>query len=198
VTRAEALNALFEGEQNDSSRAYLRQTVHRLREVMPAGVGPSFVGDVLSFSGAVSITSESVQCDNLLNEANRLQGEDKLQMLERALAIFEKGDYLPKIDSSWSDDRRMLLMEKAVNASLAGAAICFDAQRYQQAKNLAESSLIRDPYSERAWRMLMRVSNAIGDADAVSASYRRCEAALAEGGLAPSAATRDLFKLLRP
>jgi two-component SAPR family response regulator len=153
---------------------------------------------VLSFSGTVSITSESIQCENLLNEANRMQGEVKLQMLERALSFFDRGDYLPKIESSWADDRRLLLTEKAVNASLAAAAICFEAQRYQQAKNLAESSLLRDPYSERAWRMLMRVSNAVGDADAVTASYRHCEAALAEGGLAPSAATRDLFKLLRP
>jgi ATP/maltotriose-dependent transcriptional regulator MalT/DNA-binding SARP family transcriptional activator len=198
VTRSEALNALFDGELNDSSRAYLRQTVHRLREVMPAGVGPSFVGEVLSFSGTVSMSSESIQCENFLNEANRLQGDEKLELLERALALLEKGEYLPKIESSWADDRRLLLLEKTVNASLSGAAICFEAQRYQQAKSLAESSLVRDPFSERAWRMVMRVSDAIGDADAVTAAYRRCETTLAEGGLVPSAATRDLFQLLRP
>jgi hypothetical protein len=84
VTRSDALSALFEGEHNDSSRAYLRQAVHRLREVMPPGVGPAFVGDVLSFSGAVSIMSESTQFESLLLEANRLQGEDKQHVRERA------------------------------------------------------------------------------------------------------------------
>jgi len=198
VTRSDALSALFEGEHNDSSRAYLRQAVHRLREVMPPGVGPAFVGDVLSFSGAVSIISESTQFESLLLEANRLQGEDKLHVLERALALYEKGEYLPKIESSWADDRRLSLSEKAVTANLAGAIICFEAQRYQQAKKMAEASLAGDPYSERAWRMLMRVSNAIGDADAVTASFLHCEAALAEGNLVPSSATRELFLQLRP
>nr|WP_246323635.1 BTAD domain-containing putative transcriptional regulator [Alpinimonas psychrophila] len=198
VTRSEALKALFEGENNDSSRAYLRQAVHRLREVMPPGLGPSFVGDVLSFTGVVSITSESTQFESLLLEANRLQGEDKLQLLVRALALFDKGEYLPRIESSWADGRRSSMSEKAVTASLAGAAICFAAQRYQQAKKMAEASLAGDPYSERAWRMMMRVSNAIGDADAVTSSYLRCEAALAEGSLVPSSATKELFLLLRP
>jgi two-component SAPR family response regulator len=198
ATRSEALNALFEGEHNDSSRAYLRQAVHRLREVMPLGMGPSFVGDVLSFTGVVSITSDSAQFESLLLEANRLQGDDKLQLLARALALFDKGEYLSRIDSSWADDRRSSLSEKAVTAGLAGAAICFEEQRYQQAKQMAEAALIRDPYSERAWRMMMRVSNAIGDADAVTSSYRHCAATLAEGNLVPSSATNELFLLLRP
>ena len=198
VTRSEALHALFEGEHNDSSRAYLRQAVHRLREVMPPGLGPSFVGDVLSFSGTVAVISESSQFEDFLREANRLQGEDKLHVLERALSIYEKGEFLPKVDSTWATERRSSLAEKAVTASLAGAVICFDAQKYQQARKLAEASLVGDPYSERAWRMLMRVSDAIGDADGVTSAYLRCEDAFAEGNLVPSVATKDLFLLLRP
>lgn len=198
VSRAEALNVLFDGEQNDSSRAYLRQAVHRLREVMPPGLGPAFVGDQLSFSGPVSISSDSLQFENLLIEANRLQGEDKLRVLERALAIYSAGDYLPKVDSSWASDRRLYLAEKAVNANLAGAAICFEAQKYQQAMNMTRAALHLDPYIERGWRLLMRVHSALGDVDGVSATYRECEAALAEAELVPSGATKELFVQLRP
>ena len=198
VTRPEALNALFEGELNDSSRAYLRQAVHRLREVMPPGLGPAFVGDVLAFSGPVSLSSESTQFERLVLEANRLQGEDKLRVLERALALYDKGEYLPKVDSEWALERRSALAEKALNARLAGAAICFESQRYQLAKRFAESSLASDPFSERAWRMVMRVNSAVGDLDGVTSAFRACEAALAEADLVPSVATRELFTKLRP
>lgn len=52
-------------------------------------------------------------------------------------------------------------------------------------------------YREGAWRLSMSIANARGDDDGVLARFRRCENALADIGLSPAPATRQLLNRLR-
>jgi DNA-binding SARP family transcriptional activator len=54
-----------------------------------------------------------------------------------------------------------------------------------------------DASREAAWRLLMRLANALGDQDRVIRAYRACEQALAAVGARPAASTRELLEHLR-
>jgi DNA-binding SARP family transcriptional activator len=54
-----------------------------------------------------------------------------------------------------------------------------------------------DPLREVAWRLLMRVFDALGDDTGVIRSYHDCERALTQLGTSPSPSTRQLLERLR-
>jgi DNA-binding SARP family transcriptional activator len=197
ATRDQLLEALFDGRNDDSARAYLRQAVHRLRESLPEGVGPAFTDAVLAFSAPVVLAAEGVQVEGLLAEAARLQGEARLAVLLRALELFDRGPYLPGVESAWASGRREELGSRLADARLAAAQLAFGSERYAQAEALVEQALAADPFKESAWRLAMRIADALGDQDRVVATFRRCRAALDELGLVPSDATQQLLDQLR-
>ncbi|WP_240793251.1 AfsR/SARP family transcriptional regulator [Arthrobacter crystallopoietes] len=197
ATREDLLAALFDGQTDESSRAYLRQAAHRLREALPEGQGPFFTGRMLEFAVPVVLDSESIQFEARLTEAARLSGSEKLSVLLQALDIVDRGEYLPGVESTWAVQRREYLEHQAAQARLEAAQIAFKDQSYQQAIQLAEEVVARDPFKESAWRLLMRIVSAVGDEDRVVASFHRCITALNELGITPSDSTRALFDRLR-
>ena len=197
ATRDQLLEALFDSRNDDSARAYLRQAVHRLREALPEGVGPAFTGSVLTFSAPVVLAADGVHVEELLAEAARLQGEARLGVLLRALELFDRGPYLPGVESAWAAGRREELASRAADARLTAAQLAFAAERFGQAEELVEGALAADPFKESAWRLAMRIANALGDEDRVIATFRRCRTALDELDLEPSDATQQLLDQLR-
>ncbi|MFC4371992.1 BTAD domain-containing putative transcriptional regulator [Citricoccus nitrophenolicus] len=197
ASREDLLSALFDGQSDESARAYLRQAAHRLREALPAGIGPIFTGNTLSFTTPVILDSESTRFEALIAKAARLRGQGRLEALLKALAIVDSGEYLPGMDSSWATQRREQLEEQAAQARLQAAQMAFTTQQYRQAEQLAEQVVAQDPYKESAWRILMRIASATGNEDGVVASYRRCKAALQELGITPSDSTQQMFQRLR-
>lgn len=197
ATREELLDVLFDGRDDDSAKSYLRQAVHRLREVLPQGVGPTFTGERLRFSSPVGLTTESATLELELAQASRLRGSDKRAALERALRTVDGGVYLPGVDASWVLRRREEIAGVANRARLQAAQLAYADANYREADILIETLLERDPYQESAWRLLMQVGSALGDADRVLAAYRRCRQALDELGVEPSETTTQLFERLR-
>ncbi|MBJ2121480.1 transcriptional activator domain protein [Arthrobacter sp. MSA 4-2] len=197
ATREELLEALFDGRTDESSRAYLRQITHRLREVLPAGTGPSFSADLLAFHIPVIIDSESAQFLSLLSEAARLTGSEMLETLLRALSIVDRGEYLPNVDFPWARQRREYLEDQVVQARLQAGLLAFDQEHYEQAASLAEQVVARDPFKEGAWRLLMHTASALGDNDQITTYFKRCAEALNELEVLPSDSTRLLFERLR-
>lgn len=197
ATRAELLEALFDGRDDESAKAYLRQAVHRLREVLPEHLGPAFVGSTLRFAQPVTVSSESVAVQAQLSEAAGLREGQQRETLMRALEVLDRGQYLPGLESAWVARRRSELEELAVRARLRAARAAFSEEDFAEAGRLVEATLARDPYQESAWRLLMRVGSAVGDEDRVITGFRRCHAALADLGVQPSEATQTLFDRLR-
>jgi LuxR family transcriptional regulator, maltose regulon positive regulatory protein len=197
VGREALLEGLFDGRADESARAYLRQAVHRLREVLPAGVELVADASGVAFATGVVVSSESARFERLLAEAARLQGEERLQATTDALALVDAGEYLPGARSVWVDARREDLAELAADARLVAAELQFALGGYGEAGALVAAVLARDPYREAAWRLQMRLAGAVGDEDRVIAAYRRCERALDRLGTTPSETTRRLLDALR-
>ncbi len=196
-SREELLMALFDGRADDSARAYLRQAVHQLREVLPDEV--RIVSDPahVSLAESLNVSSESARLEASLAEAARLQDRQRIDATLRALALADRGQYLPGLSSNWVEERRERLGRLVADARLGAAELCLATGRYADAARLVETTLEHDPFREGAHRLEMRIANAIGDEDRVIAAYRRCELALSELGTGPSTSTRQLLETLR-
>ena len=196
VSREAILTALWNGRDDDSTRAYLRQALRHLRDVLPDGIAVAAVGDALSIEGAV--TSESLELEALLAEAARDPGSGHLGYLLDALDLAGRGLFLEGSgDVQWIDDRRVQIESIVSDARLDAAELLLEAERYLRALALVDEALDADPLRERAWRLRMRTLDLLGDKDGVTAAYAGCARALAEIGLEPSAQTSELARALR-
>jgi ATP/maltotriose-dependent transcriptional regulator MalT/DNA-binding SARP family transcriptional activator len=194
--RDELLGALFEGRADESSRAYLRQAVRWLRQVLPENSVTVEEGQV-RLGDQIAIASESTGFEAALAQAARLRGGDRLDATLAALEPFDRGPYLPGVGSRWAEDRRQELTDLATDARYEAAELAFAEGRLGEARRLVDEVLSADPYREAAWRLTMRLASALGDEDGVIRSYRRCEQALAEVGATPTPTTRQLLERLR-
>ena len=197
ATREDLMTVLFEGREVDSARSYLRQVVHRLREVLPDGTGPAFDGRTLRFTAPVALMSDSVALERQLARAGRLRGPEQVGAIAAALEIADRGEYHPGVDSVWARERRTHLSSLTSKARLQAAQTHFEHEQFLDAERLAHEALLQDPYQESAWRLLMRIGSAVGDEDRVISAFRQCQSALLELNATPSDSTRRLLDQLR-
>ena len=193
--RDELLEALFEGRQDPSARAYLRQAVHQLREALGEEIIEIADGR-WAIAPGVSVASESLTFERQLAEAARFQGEERLRATLEALDVYDRGEYLPGQRGGWADQRQQELAE-VTEARYQAGVLAFGAGRYDDSERLVRAVLKEEPLREAAWRLRMRIAAAVGDEDGVLRSYRGCEEALAEVRASPSASTHQLFERLR-
>jgi DNA-binding SARP family transcriptional activator len=195
--RGELLDALFDGRVDESTRSYLRQAARWLRHVLPGDNALVVERGRVRLGDDVQATSESTRFEAALAVAARLQGEARLTATLEALAVFDQGEYLPGTRSHWVDERRLRLAEIATDARYEAAELAFTAGVLDQADRLAAQVLAADAFREAAWRLTMRIANALGDDDGVIRAFQRCERALAQLGTEPAPSTRDLLERLR-
>jgi DNA-binding SARP family transcriptional activator len=189
--RPELLNALFDGRDDSSARSYLRQVIHRLRGLLPEEALIS-EGDVLRVGERVAVSSESGQLLAGLAEAARLSGAKRLGAILEAFAASERGAYLPRVDAEWARQRAVGIDEQCLDARLEAAELAFAGGDYPLSRRLCEEVVGADRFRERGWQLLIRIATEVGDSEAATLALRRCEAALAEVGSAPTTATQAL------
>jgi LuxR family maltose regulon positive regulatory protein len=197
VPRRRLLNVLFDGRDDPSTRAYLRQAMQQLRAALPASVGFSITRIELRVPGISAVSADSLRFERLLALANRQAAEKRLASLQRALETVSDGEYLPEVVSEWAQERRRLLRGAIVEARVAAADLLFHHGKYHDASRMIDEAVEDDPYSERAWRLRIQLANAVGDDDRVLDAFRRCRTHLQELGLEPSAETVQLVERLR-
>jgi DNA-binding SARP family transcriptional activator len=151
----------------------------------------------VSLARSPGVSSESARFEALLAEAARLQGDERLDATMRALAIAERGEYLPGIAGPLVEERRERLAMLVADARQDAAELAFAAGRYAEAERLVAAILRHDALREGAHRLEMRIANATGHEDRVIAADRRCERMLGRLGTTPSSTTRQLLETLR-
>jgi DNA-binding SARP family transcriptional activator len=151
----------------------------------------------VSLGPRLALVTESVRLEATLAEAARLQGEERLSATLEALKVFDRGEYLPGVPSPWAEERRAHLREVVCTARHEAAELAFAAGRLELARALAEEVLREEPFHEAAWRLTMRLADALGDEAGVFRAYQRCEDALGSVGTVPSPTTRELLVRLR-
>ena len=196
AARHEILTALWNGRDDDASRAYLRQAVRHLRDALPDEVVLTTEGDALSLAGAV--TSEVAELDALIRAAAEADGPTRRALLLDALAVGARGTFLEGSDDvTWVDERRAAIAAKLVSARLDAAATLLDESRFLEALALADEALAENPLLERGWRLRMRALGMLGDHDGVLDAFRSCSRALELVGLVPARSTVELARTLR-
>ncbi|HET6509044.1 MAG TPA: BTAD domain-containing putative transcriptional regulator [Baekduia sp.] len=196
ASRAELLEALFEGREDESAKAYLRQALRRLRRVLPDDAVLTDKGHVRIADRAV-VTVESTALEAKLAEAVRLRGKARLAATQEALALVDRGEYLSQLRSLWAEDRRRDLSQAAADARFDAADLLFRSGRFDEARLLCERALREEPLRERGWRQLMRIAGSTGDDDALLAVFQACQEALGEFGVTPAPSTTQLLDQLR-
>jgi DNA-binding SARP family transcriptional activator len=170
--------------------------VRWLRRVLPQD-GVIVEGGEIGLGGDVRVATESTRFEAALGEAAGLQGADRLAATLAALAVFDRGEYLPGVTSRWAEERRARLAELATGARYEAAELAFTQGRLDEARQLVEDVLRAEPYREPEYRLTMRLAAALGDDDGVIRAFQRCERELAAVGAAPTQTTRQLLARLR-
>lgn len=192
ASRDDLLDALFAGRADDSTRAYLRQAIHRLRGFLPEEAILS-VRDTVRLGDRVAFVSEARRALTALTEAARLRDGERLVATVDALATLDCGDFLADFDADWVRARRAEIADLQLESRLEAADLALALGDYRMTRRLCDECLAADPYGESAWRLKIAVAVAVGDADSARRSYRRCVAALREIGLDPTAATKAIL-----
>ncbi|MCX2933749.1 hypothetical protein ORI20_26105 [Mycobacterium sp. CVI_P3] len=192
VARDDIIMQLFPDSDRNHASNHFRQVVHQLRKT--AGLTlQRLPASRIAWSDSLSVDSADRQFERALNEAPELAGEARLSRLREALDQVV-GPYLLSSDLEWVSDRRFELDVMAEDAELETARLALDLDDLDCARRFAERVLVRDVYSEAAYRVLIAVDTAIGAETSALATYRRAVAALREIGLAPSEATARLLR----
>lgn len=197
ASRHELLAVLFEGRTDDAAGSYLRQAVLRLRRAVPDVLRTEASAGRVALGEGVRVTTESERLYALLGQAASMREQDRLRTLLQALEIADRGEYLPGVRSTWAQERRHHLASKVLEARHDAAKIAFSTGRYRQAARLVGEVLRADSFRESAWRLEMRIADALGDQDRVVAAFRACERALEELGTQPASTTVRLLQDLR-
>jgi len=197
ATREQLLEALFGGRNDAAGRSYLRQALYRLREVLPAELGPGQEGHVFQVAGPELAVGSAQRAVDLVVQAGRQDGEVRLQTLSRALSSVERGPYLAPFSGEWVDERRALLDQVFLSARVDAARLAYRMNHFREAKDLIDFVLAEDPHREQAWQLAIQLAHASGCDDTVLVLYKQYVARMRDLGVAPSDEVRRIVTDLR-
>ncbi len=195
VSRPALAAALFT-ESADAAN-HLRQLVHRLRRALPEGIALTSAGGRLAWSPAGSAVAEDRVLEALVARAAREVGRARVDTLDAALRMADRGPFLPGADGEAAAARRAQLAAVVSDARRDHARELLAAGRPARALAAARAAVADEPYREDGWQLLMRASVAAEGPASALPPFLACTRALAEVGLEPSPATRELLERLR-
>jgi len=195
VARTALIDDLVETSADPAN--YLRQLLHRLRRVLPEGVAIASRDGRLAWDSPRTVVAEDGLVEGLILRARREVDPARGETLARALAIAERGPYLPHADSAGARRRRDELAPLVSEARREYVLGLLRAGRSEEAVATARAAVVAEPYREDGWRLLMRAHAAADGPAAAVPVFLECAECLAEVELAPSAETRDLLERLR-
>ncbi|MEM7799042.1 MAG: BTAD domain-containing putative transcriptional regulator [Chloroflexota bacterium] len=192
------LAALFWPEESPSNaKNNLRQSLHRLKKVLPHQVGESPYLDITRQAVTFNLVS-NFQCD--VHRFEQLLAEGKVleatQLYRGELAAGFTADSLEF--EEWLRLEREYLRSKALNGLKALTEQELAAQHYPEAQAVAQRHLQLDPWGEAAHRNLMLALALNGDRSGALAAYESCVTVLyAELGVDPEDETLALAEKIK-
>lgn len=195
VERHRLQERLFPDADSRRGGNYFRQVVHKLRQATGVNLSRTSHGHV-RWADGLYVDSTDLRFERMIGEAYRLRGEERLDRIESTLEMVE-GPYLPESELEWAEERRHELEVMIVNAAVDAAEVAMSLGFLERARQAATFAINRDPFCESAYCVRMRVESALGQSHAVLAEYQRLTTALAELGVEPTPATRQLVRELR-
>jgi DNA-binding SARP family transcriptional activator len=182
VEREAVLSTLF--EQADPRRAgnHLRQILFHFQQ--QTGLVVERVGTRLAWPADVGLSSQHLEFQSLVRQANMHLGEDRQDFLERSLRLAE-GTILPASTLAWVGRLRNHVELVKEEAFLELASCHLELQRPDAARTVCEQVLAGNPFADAAYRLLFTIERLIGSESSAIAVHRRATLALGELGLSP-------------
>ncbi|MBL5973673.1 MAG: hypothetical protein D3X82_07900 [Candidatus Leucobacter sulfamidivorax] len=196
ASRDQLIEALFESKTEKAAHAYLRMAVNEIRRALE---DPDCIAVDANrvWWAAGSLRSDFTDLRVRLRRLANVGGQERLRLALSALHASEDKPYLAGGRSAWAQEQRERWSQLRLDTKHIAAEAAFEVADYRLAHKLVTEVLAADAFRERAWRLAMRISSAVGDQDRVIALYRKCEEALAEIPTTPAGATRRLLSELR-
>ncbi|MEM6110642.1 BTAD domain-containing putative transcriptional regulator [Mycobacterium sp. 050272] len=190
ASREDLLDGLFRSRSQPAARSYLRQALYRLRETLPEEFSPVLDGDRVSVPGPDVLAGTCEEVFARINQADRQDGETRLNTLTEALARTDRGPYLAGLNSHWVEARRAEVNERLLRARMDLARTAYRLGRYWESSTAVDVVLRHELYHEDAWLLRLSLAHASGSDDGVLATYQRYLAAMRDLGVPPSVAVQ--------
>lgn len=191
IDRFELQRRLFPDVDQRRGGNHFRQIAHKLREVVGVNLGRS--GQLVTWPEHAVIDSRDARFERLVVAAMSATGRDRLQLLRDSLAGVA-GGYLESSDLAWVEERRYHLDVVREEALTELAELAFELDDLAEVRDACERILQLNPYSDKAYTLLMRIESSAGTAVSCQAVYRRAVEALSELGVEPSDEMRTLAR----
>lgn len=213
-TRADLAQFLWPGYGADSANNSLRQSLHRLRQLLKeSSVEPPWLlstRQTIQLNPEAAVTSDVATFRNLMaqcvahDHAALERCSACLARLQQAVDLY-RGDFLAGFtvaDSDPFEEWRRITQEElhlqALNALTQLGHAAETAGDDEAAHHAAQRQLQLEPWLESAHRRVMRILAGRGQRAAAMAQYQRCRQVLAdEFGVEPDAETVALYGQIR-
>lgn len=195
IDRSKLQLALFPEADRRRAGNYLRQVVHKLRQVTSVELDRDSDGRI-GWPAELWIDTTDLRVERLVAASQRVFGADRLRRLEEALEL-ATGPYLADSALEWIEARRFELDVTIGAAAQEACQLACDLGELFRARELAKRTLELDPYCDAAFRVLLKVEATIGTPSAAAGVFRRLCGALEDLGVAPDAATVELVRQMR-
>jgi DNA-binding SARP family transcriptional activator len=185
---------LWPDSTDAQARTNLRHLLHTLRHALPES------------DRFLDVTARTIQwrpnapcwldVAAFVDRTERSDGE--LAALREAVELYA-GDLLEGCYDEWLLGERERLRERYLDALERLARLLETRGDFAEAVTYAERLVRHDPLREESYRLLMRLHGACGDRARALRVYHVCAATLErELGVAPAAATREVYEALLP
>lgn len=208
TTREAVADALWPGLDRSAGANNLRATLSFLLRVLEphrADKAASYFvaqrGNTLRLTGHDLLDVDVWAFDRHLEQANRAgrDGAPSLERRELELAVDQyHGTFLIDADAGWSEADADRLRLAFVGAACRAAELAMAAGDHRAVDHLTRCALVADPWSERAYQVLVASHLGQGDRSAAQRTLERCLAMLRDLGVDPGSDTRMLSLRLHP
>jgi LuxR family transcriptional regulator, maltose regulon positive regulatory protein len=195
IDRFELQRLLLPDADQRSGGNHFRQIVHKLRR--STGVNLERQGNLVLLPESLAFTANDVECERMLSTSSAWSGPERRARLEAGLEL-ACGPYLEGSTLPWVEERRNYLGLVHEEARLELATLHLELGEPGAARDVCETVLEANPYSDPAYRVLVAIERKVGSESSALAVYRRATEALAELGLRPGDARRLLNRPLAP
>jgi DNA-binding SARP family transcriptional activator len=196
IDRGRLQLTLFPDADRRRAGNYLRQVVHKLRQVTSVELDRDSNGRI-GWPTDLWIDTTDLRIERLVASSQRVFGADRLRRLEEAVEL-ATGPYLADSALEWIEARRFELEVTVAAAAQEACLLAWELGEFFRARTLAMKTLELDPYCEAAFRVLLRVEATVGTPTAATTVIRRLGAALNELVVGPEPATLDLLREVSP
>jgi DNA-binding SARP family transcriptional activator len=200
MNHEELTKALWEETKSKNPVNALKTQLYRVREMLQpitppdqeligTGKGHYYWNSELSIKIDVEEFEELIQLAFL----RKTKREESVELLEKAVALYQ-GDFLPRIQLPWTDEKRSELREKLLNAALYLASYYESIGNHERIVSLCKQTLEYHPLNEDLNTFYIRGLLHLGQHQEALVYYEKVnDRYISEKGEYPGDALRNLY-----